>query len=554
MKRILYALILLSAAAPIFFLRCSVSTVDGGGTIETTNGVAGVIRNSDTTPASNTVVKLFPDDYDPVADTSLDGSFTDTTDTGGTYRFSRVAAGRYVVLARNLTLATSFIARDVTVSNDSLTRVPAGTLYRPGLIAADFSSGSPAAGGYVYIPGTDISSPIGSDGSALLTDVPPGTISTVILASGANEKRNVLRNKITVTADDTITIEHPLWKYSCRIGLTTTPAGADVAGDVYNFPVLIRLENGNFDFSQARVDGGDLVFSGSGGTSLPHEIERWDASAGRAEIWVKVDTVHGNDSTQSIGMYWGNPDAPPRPANGGVFDTADGYRGVWHMGGAANDSVHDATANRYHGYSPDTARPTAAEGVIGECCAFDGVDDYVTMPGTAEGGLNFPQYGYYTVSAWVFIDTFSTIPQLIVSKGYEQYFLWTANYPAGSPFWEFNEFNESTNWESSRSPAAGGQWVFLAGVRQGEQQFLFCNGVLVDSVKDVWPYGIAKDTLNDLSIGSFLEGIYDPSYEGYCFFRGSIDEVRIISAAQSPDWARLCYMNQRSDDRLVVFK
>jgi hypothetical protein len=57
-----------------------------------------------------------------------------------------------------------------------------------------------------------------------------------------------------------------------------------------------------------------------------------------------------------------------------------------------------------------------------------------------------------------------------------------------------------------------------------------------------------------MSIGGFLEGIYDPAYEGHCFLKGSIDEVRIISAAQSPDRLRLCYMNQRPDDKLVNFK
>ena len=61
---------------------------------------------------------------------------------------------------------------------------------------------------------------------------------------------------------------------------------------------------------------------------------------------------------------------------------------------------------------------------------------------------------------------------------------------------------------------------------------------------------------NDLSIGKFLpavdmQGVVDSS-DG--FFKGSIDEVRILNAAQSPDWVRLCYMNQRAEDRLVVFK
>jgi hypothetical protein len=38
------------------------------------------------------------------------------------------------------------------------------------------------------------------------------------------------------------------------------------------------------------------------------------------------------------------------------------------------------------------------------------------------------------------------------------------------------------------------------------------------------------------------------------FFIGCIDEVRVTSTAQSPDWIKLCYMNQKSDDLLVLFQ
>jgi hypothetical protein len=40
---------------------------------------------------------------------------------------------------------------------------------------------------------------------------------------------------------------------------------------------------------------------------------------------------------------------------------------------------------------------------------------------------------------------------------------------------------------------------------------------------------------------------------GYDFY-GKIDEARAYREAVSADYIRLCYMNQRQDDRLVVFK
>lgn len=529
-----------------------------GATTETTNGVSGAIRNNDSSPAPNTVVRLIPDEYNPVTDSSGGGSFIDTTDNNGFYRFSRVAAGRYVVLARNRIAATSFLVRNVISNNDSLTTAPEGTLSRSGSISADFSLAGAAAGGYVYIPGTDITASIGSDGSAVLADVPPGTITAVILASGNNEKRNVLRNEIVVAADAVVIIDQPLWKYRSRFGLNTTPAGADVAGNVYNFPVLVRLNSGNFNFSQARGDGGDLLFTGNSNVVLPFEIERWDAGAMHAEMWVKVDTIRGNDSVQSITMYWGNPDAALQSTSGGVFDTADGYLGVWHMGDNAPDSVRDATVNRYSGGSPDTASPAVAEGAIGDCRLFDGKSDFITMPNTAAGKLNFPESGQYTVSAWVLLDTLDGASHCIVSKGYEQYYLRSTyiskNLTFATPLWEFVEFGETVKWQTSTSTASSRQWSLLTGVRQGGRQLLYCNGVLVNSTIEGWQNAVSRNMSNDLFIGRFAKAVTVPISEGYCYYRGSIDEVRIISASQSPDWVRLCYMNQRPDDRLTVFK
>ena len=37
-------------------------------------------------------------------------------------------------------------------------------------------------------------------------------------------------------------------------------------------------------------------------------------------------------------------------------------------------------------------------------------------------------------------------------------------------------------------------------------------------------------------------------------FTGKIDEVRVDKTVRSADWIRMCYMNQRTDDKLVVFK
>ena len=37
-------------------------------------------------------------------------------------------------------------------------------------------------------------------------------------------------------------------------------------------------------------------------------------------------------------------------------------------------------------------------------------------------------------------------------------------------------------------------------------------------------------------------------------FGGLLDEIRIANIQRSANWVKLCYMNQRVDDKLVVFK
>ena len=107
----------------------------------------------------------------------------------------------------------------------------------------------------------------------------------------------------------------------------------------------------------------------------------------------------------------------------------------------------------------------------------------------------------------------------------------------------------------SHTSAADKQWVLLTGVRHGTDQNLYCNGELV--VKTVntsqvfsQPDTYLRDTSDDFTIGRFFKEATFP-ITGYCYFKGAIDEVRVCGTVRSADWIKLCYMNQRSDDKLV---
>ena len=532
----------------------SVNSQGGGGSeVE----VVGQVVFPGNVPAPYTQVKLIPVNHNPAVKGDVADSLIDTSDANGQYTFKNIQPGIYNVQAVQLENRTRMLVFGVEVTGET-TFVSIDSLQKPGSIK--LIPGIETEEGYVTIPGTDIAKQFDVKESEILIDsVPAGKIPEIRYVTG-RDSAVITKQNVLVKSSDTTIITNFTWDNKRSIYLNTTVSGAGVDSDVYDFPVLVRLTESNFDFSQAAENGKDIRFTSRNGTPLLHEIEKWDGASRHAAIWVRIDTVYGNDSTQSILMYWGNPDAQDYSNSKLVFDTASGFQGVWHLGDGPNDLIRDATYNGYEGSSPDTSTPSISEGAIGYCRTFNGTSDFITMNNTSESKINFPQDGYYSVSAWVSLDAIDIKSRCIVSKGYEQYYLRSSSFSVDimttSPLWEFVEFDgEEKVWEVTNSPVTEKQWVHLVGVRKGTQQYLYCNGALVDSTIDKWPNEIAdRKSSNDLSIGRFAEVIQIPFDQGFGYFKGSIDEVRIISTAVSPQWIRLCYMNQKSEDKLVVFK
>jgi len=548
---------LLSAcAAGLLVSFCTSPTAEGGGTRGGNPVVMGTIVGADGKAAANVRVSLHKASYDPLTDAPSVPSMTDTTNERGEYTIESSDSGLYTIEALATKNGTRLARFAVDLQHDSTLQLPADTLHAPGAISVIVPGGSATMGGYVYIPGTSAGISFSNTRDTVRLDsVPQGTVPELVCVQAATTVKSVIGRDVPVREGETTLIVNTPWKNHRRIILNTSSSGAGVKESVYGFPVLIRLHQNNFNF--AGTDS-SIMFTGTNNTVLPHEIERWDSATSRAELWVQVDTIRGNNATQSIMMYWGNQDSGFSASVKAVFDTANGFQGVWHLGDMPHSPVRDATVNRYNGESPDTAAPEVAEGIIGTCRAFNGTTDFITMPGTASGKLDFSENGTYTVGAWVSLDTFDNVSHCIVSKGYEQYYLRSTyistNLPSATPYWEFVEFGETDKWQASNTPALSKQWTMLVGVRDGNRQLLFSNGELVDSTTDTWFNAVARTTANDLFIGRFSKKVTVPVNEGYCYFRGSIDEVRITSTARSPYWIRLSYMNQRSDDRLVVFE
>jgi hypothetical protein len=533
---------------------CAVDRLAGGTGEETTNGrVSGTVVYPDGTPAPGSQVKIIPDHYDPLKDTAA--ILLDTTNDSGKYVFAGVPYGTYTLQSLQCGVRTRAVAFGIVIARDTVS-VASLELQKTGVVKVMLPGGISMVNGYVYVPGSDIAVFLhGEAASAVMDSVPAGLMPSVNYGALNSTSPLIIRFDVRVLPGDTTLVAEPDWKYSKRLFLNTTASGAGVSGTVTNFPALVRLTKSNFDFSRAAPDGADLRFAKPDGTQLSYEIERFDPVAGLAEVWVKVDTVFGNDSTHYVNMYWGNSaqGSTSISRSAAVFDTAIGFQGVWHFAEAGNAAAKDATINGYDGTPSNMTAASSVAGAIGNARNFDGSSSSIQMIGTATGKLNFNENDYYTISAWVNTDTLysdTNAPRhdlTIVAKDNCQYML-----KCFRGDFAFVQYKDAAGWATSMSPAVVATWKYVVGVCAGTRQYLYVDGVLsADSANFLETSTRARYSASDVFIGKTPSG--SNNWSPY-FFKGKIDEVRICNKALSADWIKLCYMNQRADDKLVIFK
>jgi hypothetical protein len=534
---------------------CIGQSVSGTGG-QTTNGITASIQYTDGKKGANLPFRVRPTNY------LADVSSADTTiykngrtDSSGVLKVDSLENGSYIIEVYNCQgLAVAF--RESTADSGGVVDAGINTLSPTGKVRGFVpleELNSKAM--FVQIFGLERLAEVDTKSGAFsFNDLPAGNFNFRLVSSDSGSASHIINNVQVRSNDTTILSAFSSWSGSAKLVLSTSPAGADIQQNVTDFPVLIRLNAINFDFNQASAGGDDVRFTKADGSQLPYEIERWDAVNKQAEIWVKVDTVYGNNEKQYITMYWGFSGASSLSKSAAVFDITKGFEGVWHLGEVESAIANDATANHYDGMPSDTA-PLSSEGIIGTSRSFNGSSNYLRMNGTAESKLNFQENSTYTVSAWVYADSIDNGYHFIAGKGNAQYFLKfkTAVPLSDNMVWEFVEFQSKTGWCITNSleisPAAK-KWVYLTGVRKGVSQYLYIDGTLIDSTVIVSGSSDQRMTGEDISIGGFISR-YSNSNEGLCSFKGKIDEVRISTTALSADWIKLCYMNQKSNDELI---
>ncbi len=324
------------------------------------------------------------------------------------------------------------------------------------------------------------------------------------------------------------------WKYSKNIVLNTSPTGANVATPQADFPVLVRLTSGTFNFSQAQDSGQDIRFAKSNGAHLKYQIERWDRSNQLAEIWVRVDTVYGNNGSQYFTMYWGKSPVDSRSNGAAVFDTANGFSAVYHLNDASSVSPKaDATANGNGALDTNTTTFTQASAVAGFGAQSGNLSGHLVVPasvinaGTNGGTISFWAKGTATGNGRYLFCTSNTATERfnLFANGTTM----SCNLGDGTNIGGTNTVFDGNNHYLSlawNSDGSGACYVDGASVGSHSAQTLAA------------PPG---------PIYVNWGGSYYGSSHQYALY----DEFRAEKTARSADWIKLCYWNQNPNQTLL---
>ncbi|MEI6655875.1 MAG: DUF2341 domain-containing protein, partial [Verrucomicrobiota bacterium] len=320
------------------------------------------------------------------------------------------------------------------------------------------------------------------------------------------------------------------WDHAGSLFILTTPDGAAIpAGETEtNFPLLVRLHSGNFTFSQAQSDGRDIRFTRADGVALSYQIEEWDAANASASIWVLIPTITGN-ARQEIKMYWGKSGVASESNPAAVFNAANGYACVMHLGDPVNP-LKDDVGN----LTPTDSGTTSAAGLIGKARRFadgQGVDcgtNTLKYPGGANP---------HSSSFW-----FKT------AAAGQMLLWWGADQPQGKVIVKFEAPPHMSVQTWSDGGAVEGastlplsQWTHVVHTYRNGEARVYVNGVLDGTTTGGTAMNIPT------TAGMWLGGF---PYFGYHYV-GDMDEVRISNVTRSANWVKLEYQNQNPLQTLV---
>jgi hypothetical protein len=367
------------------------------------------------------------------------------------------------------------------------------------------------------------------------------------------------------------------WSGHKYVSVNATTAGV-TSGTAVKFPLLIKLGTADSAiFNASQANGGDIRFTKLDNTTrLKHEIDTWDKANKRAAVWVLVDTVYGGSTGSRLRMHYGNAGVADSSNGKAVFDSANGYIGVYHMGNPSGDPQTGVRPNSARGgANPATpvnfpAATLVRTGMIGQSDTLMGGTraagaylNYGTLPASV-----FTANGAATLSAWVRFGAFG--PVAAPANAWVQFLTFGntgTNNNGNDAMWIGKTADNATNGQSGVAgtnrvaaqniagttntlPTFGtdnslalNEWTLVSFTVSGANHIVYRNGVAVGSRTDGAGLTAVARTANYIGRGT---------WNADSNFNGALDEARISNVARSADWLKLEYANQNASQNLVA--
>lgn len=333
------------------------------------------------------------------------------------------------------------------------------------------------------------------------------------LMTGPNASGRALPLILLLSALNVPTVQawwSPDWGQRKTISLNTTSVGVGLQQPLKDVPVLIRLHGGNFpQFLSVRDGGADFRFvAGDDATPLKYHVEKFDAAAQIAMVWVKVPALSPQATDNKLYLYFGNQTSPKGDDPAATYDVDTAA--VYHFGDPTG-TVMDSTAYATPVVGQVISNPAS---IVGNGATLAG-----TTPLTIADAPNVkftPEKGW-AVRLWVKFDALPTTPGYILERG----------AGANKLALTLNGGQLVAQLGAAQVPAAtplvAGQWHQL-GLSYAAGQFaLFVDGVQAGSAA-----ATASEMTGPLIIGG--------GGDGSGLVAMNIDELEISTAARSADY------------------
>ena len=288
-----------------------------------------------------------------------------------------------------------------------------------------------------------------------------------------------------------------------------TASGYAGASTLANFPVLVRLSDvSGFDFADFTTPADELRFTDASGNNLNYEIDTWDSVASNALVWVSVPSLSG--TTTEIRAYYGPSSTSDLPAVSSAAVWADaGYYGVWHMN---ETNAKDSSANHLDGTAD--ASITVVDAKLGKGANFPSNAKIATT--------NTPNSAFTSAISFETWACPSEVTGEYALFGKEA--LATFKIKGGKT--RFTTPGKQDFDKVTASVSANAWCHLVVSFLPKQAAKVYVNGTLDKSQTDTTGF-------NDL-VNSYP--IVFGSNQWNQYYKGILDECRLVTAALSDDW------------------